>query len=117
MFAFCAFCAVMAVICSCGKRQTVAQGGEVVTDSTESPKYAKGYSVRTTDDGVRLVDVADPQSDKDRMPVSYHFALVKKGAQATVPEGYTRVDVPIDRTIVMTMLQLSNFTALDALRN
>ena len=114
MFAFCAFCAVMAVICSCGKRQTVAQGGEVVTDSTESPKYAKGYSVRTTDDGVRLVDVADPQSDKDRMPVSYHFALVKKGAQATVPEGYTRVDVPIDRTIVMTMLQLSNFTALDA---
>lgn len=65
-------------------------------------------------DGVRLVDVADPQKDKDRMPATYHFALVPKNVKATLPEGYTEVRVPIDRTIVMTMLQLSNFTALDA---
>ena len=50
--------------------------GDVVSDSLNNPKYAKGYSVKTLPNGVRLVDVADPQKDKDRMPVSYHFALV-----------------------------------------
>ena len=89
--------------------------------------YAKGFSVRTLEDGIRLVDVADPQTDADRMPVSYHFALVPKthpsvmegsGQRETnelVPDGYTIVQVPVERTLLMTMLQLSNFTALDAL--
>ncbi|MBO6287564.1 MAG: ABC transporter substrate-binding protein, partial [Prevotella sp.] len=78
-------------------------------------KYAKGFSVKTLADGTRLVDVADPQKDKDKMPATYHFALVQRGTKAAdVPEGYTVVEVPIERTIVMTMLQLSNFTALDA---
>ena len=77
-------------------------------------EYAKGFTVRTLENGVRLVDVADPQQDEDKMPVSYHFALLKKGVEAEVPEGYTKVKVPVERTIVMTMLQLSNFTALDA---
>jgi iron complex transport system substrate-binding protein len=49
------------------------------------------------------------------MPVSFHFALVDKGTEAEVPAGYTKVEVPIERTLVMTMLQLSNFSALDAL--
>ena len=31
-----------------------------------------------------------------------------------MPEGYTKVKVPIERTICMTALQLSNFTILDA---
>ena len=49
------------------------------------------------------------------MPATYHFALLTADQQdADVPEGYTPITVPIDRTIVMTMLQLSNFTALDA---
>ncbi len=77
--------------------------------------YAKGFVVKNMENGVRLVDVADPQTDEDRMPVSYHFALVPKGSEAVVPEGYTRVDVPVERTLVMTMLQLSNFTALEGL--
>ena len=77
--------------------------------------YAKGFVVKNMENGVRLVDVADPQTDEDRMPVSYHFALVPKGNEAEVPEGYTRVDVPVERTLVMTMLQLSNFTALEGL--
>jgi iron complex transport system substrate-binding protein len=80
----------------------------------EALKYAKGFSVKYLEDGVRLVDVEDPQKDEDKMPVSYQFALVPKGSDAKVPEGYTKVEVPVERTIVMTMLQLSNFTALDA---
>ena len=111
---FCAICAAVLVCCSC--RQHTPSGGssDVSADSVNGPRYAKGYMVKTLPDGVRLVDVADPQKDKDRMPATYHFALVPRNVKATLPEGYTEVRVPIDRTIVMTMLQLSNFTALDA---
>ena len=100
--------------------------------SEEPLEYAKGFQVRTLENGVKLVDVADPQTDEDKMPVSYHFALVPRerttdnGQQTTdngqrttdgaqIPEGYTKVEVPVERTLVMTMLQLSNFTALEAL--
>lgn len=74
-------------------------------------QYAKGFTVRTTGDGIRLVDVRDPQKAKG---MTYRFALVKKGSTASVPDGYTKVEVPVKRTILMTMLQLSNFTILDA---
>ena len=61
--------------------------------------------IRTVRDSadVRLVSVGK----KER------FALVASDETA-VPEGYTRVKVPVSRALVMTMLQLSNFTALDA---
>jgi len=103
---------------SCRQAQRAASSvGQ--SDSLSQLKYARGFTVRTTDDGIRLVDVADPQTDEDRMPVSYHFALIPKASEesvaASVPEGYTPIRVPVERTIVMTMLQLSNFTTLDAL--
>ncbi|MDO4993599.1 MAG: ABC transporter substrate-binding protein [Bacteroidales bacterium] len=103
------------VLAGCSGHSRISNGQED-SDTTGIcvPRYAKGFSVRTTAEGVRLVDVADPQTDEDRMPVSYRFALVPHGCQAQVPEGYTRVEVPIERCIVMTMLQMSNFTALDA---
>ncbi len=88
--------------------------GVVDSAATMQLEYAKGFTVKTLENGVRLVDVADPQQDEDKMPVSYHFALFKKGVEAEVPDGYTKVEVPVERTIVMTMLQLSNFTALGA---
>ena len=105
---------------SCGgkKRSDIlAESGEnaaVDSASAIKPKYAKGFKVRYTSDGVRLVDVADPQKDKDKMPATYHFALVDKDKPAVIPDGYLKIEVPIERTIVMTMLQLSNFTAIDA---
>lgn len=77
-------------------------------------KYAKGFAVTQTKDGVKLVDVASPQEESEAMPIDYHFALVPHDFAGTVPEGYSKVEVPISKTIVMTMLQLSNFTALDA---
>ncbi len=103
------------VLTSC-RQGSAGRASRVGADSIGgmSLDYAKGFSVKTLESGVRLVDVADPQQDEDKMPVSYHFALVEKGSQADVPEGYTRVEVPVERTIVMTMLQLSNFTALEA---
>lgn len=114
--------------CSCGGQKggkaAEVNGASVEVDSAEkiSPEYAKGFTVKYLSEDVRLVEVGDPQhvltegaDDEDYdMPVDYRFALVRKGAEADVPEGYKRVDVPIDRTICMTSLQLSNFTALDA---
>ena len=70
--------------------------------SLSSVKYATGFTVRDSAD-VRLVDIGE----KD------HFALVRSD-ETTVPEGYTKVRVPIERTICMTALQLSNFTILNA---
>ena len=107
--------AVIASSCGGGKNSA---NGLALTEADSlgaAPRYAKGYSVKVLDNGVRLIDVADPQDDEEKMPVSYHFALVDKGMDVEVPEGYTKVEVPIERTLVMTMLQLSNFTALDAL--
>jgi iron complex transport system substrate-binding protein len=106
------------IMTACGGKKTASAVEEatVMGDSSTliRPQYAKGFSVKYLEDGVRLVEVEDPQQDKDKMPISYQFALVPKGSDAKVPEGYTKVEVPVSRTIVMTMLQLSNFTALDA---
>ena len=72
------------------------------TLTTVTVKYAKGFSVSDSA-GVRLVHVGD----------KYCFALVRSD-DVLVPEGYSKVRVPVKSTICMTALQLSNFTALDA---
>ena len=70
-----------------------ATGDSLLISAEEmAPRYATGYQVSDSN-GVRLVDVG-----KD-----YHFALVSSD-EADVPEGYTKVVVPITRTILMTML-------------
>ena len=119
----CAALAALMISCKGGQNN---HGGETAdsdvpgttasqpSDTTSSPRYAKGFTVTAYDKVIRLVDVADPQTDDERMPASYHFALVPRGCKAMVPEGYTRVYVPVQRTIVMTMLQLADFMALDA---
>lgn len=105
------------LLMACGSKKGVGMVEEDIQNDSLAliqPQYAKGFSVKYLENGIRLVDVEDPQKDEDKMPVSYHFALVEKGSDADIPEGYTKVEVPVERTIVMTMLQLSNFTALDA---
>ena len=101
-----AFVALTMILFACnGKGGSTQTGnGEASADSVAeiSVRYATGFSVRDTN-GVRLVDVGD----------KYHFALVN-GEEASDYEGYTKVRVPITRTICMTALQLSNFTILDA---
>ena len=99
--------AVAAVLlCACSGKKTSSQesDGLAPEDSvTEiAVKYATGFSVRDSAD-IRLVDVG--KND--------HFALVHSD-RASVPDGYTKVRVPIKNTICMTSLQLSNFTILDA---
>ena len=86
---------------SCSQKGKAPVNSFAEADSVMNPKYATGYQVRDSN-GVRLVDVG-----KD-----YHFALVT--ADVDIPDGYTKVNVPIKNTICMTSLQLSNFTILDA---
>ena len=126
-FIICILSCVTLIACSPRSSKTSSSASSTLESREEPMSYAKGFSVRTLENGIRLVDVADPQTDADRMPVSYHFALVPKthpsvmegsGQRETnelVPDGYTIVQVPVERTLLMTMLQLSNFTALDAL--
>ena len=95
-------CMVLLMCSSCVRRDKAVSDDTAGADSLLCPKYATGYQVKSQD-GVRLVDVG-----KD-----YHFALVTTD-DAKVPEGYTKVRVPIKNTICMTALQLSNFTILDA---
>lgn len=95
---------VAAIACKNGKNATAAKAPTATADTVRSlsPHYATGYTVRDSA-GIRLVDVGD----------KYHFALIQT-ADASVPAGYTAIQVPIKRTICMTSLQLSNFTALGA---
>ena len=91
-------------VASCHSRATSSSAERAAADSTVSVRvdYATGFTVRDSA-GVRLVTVGD----KDR------FALVRS-SDVAVPQDYVKVCVPIRRTICMTALQLSNFTALDA---
>lgn len=103
--------AALLVSASCSNKSKSTDNIVVMTSTVEI-KYAKGFTVRNGENGMRLVDVKDPQKGKSK---TYHFALVNgSGKVVTIPNGYTRIDVPIKRTILMTMLQLSNFTALNA---
>ena len=95
-------CVALLLFSSCQQKSKEIAGDAASTDSLLCPKYATGYQVKSQD-GVRLVDVGD----------DYHFALVSSD-EATVPDGYTKIRVPIKNTICMTALQLSNFTVLDA---
>ena len=102
-----AFLLVIAVVlCACsGKNsQSQASADTASNDSivTIDVKYATGFSVRDSAD-IRLVDVGKHD----------HFALVQSD-DVSVPNGYTKIRVPIKNTICMTALQLSNFTILDA---
>ena len=98
------FLMMAAIIGSCGTKTTKTSEAAAGSDSLDAVtvKYATGFSVRDSA-GIHLVKVG--KGDR--------FALVTSDNQS-VPQGYTKVRVPISRTICMTALQLSNFTVLDA---
>jgi len=105
--------AVLASACSGKGVRTNSGTDDGAKDSVVSieVKYATGFSVRDSSD-VRLVSISNGSSHKGKGG-KYQFALVHSD-EVAVPEGYTKVHVPITSTICMTSLQLSNFTILDA---
>lgn len=101
----------VALLAACGSRSSEkenkaeAEGGA----ASVSPQYAQGYNVKCLPDGTVLLDISDPQGKKQQ---TYHFALVKRGSEGTVPEGYEKIETPIRSAVCMTSLQLSNFLKL-----
>ena len=94
---------IMMAGCGSKKQETGSEKQEAEGKRQEVVvKYATGFSVSDSA-GVRLVKIGK----KDR------FALVGS-EEVQVADGYVKVVVPIQRTICMTSLQLSNFTVLDA---
>ena len=77
-----------------------------------SPAYAEGFRVSYTDAGC-LLDIQDPMREEGE---SFHYLLVPRGQRpSAVPEGYSVLEVPVERVVCMTSLQLSNFICLDEL--
>lgn len=100
-------------ISACGGRGAVGNktsDESIAFDSTLMVKaaYAQGFKVKYLDDMV-LLDINDPEN---REVEQFHFALTDKDFSGEVPEGYTRLNVPVESAICMTSLQLSNFLKL-----
>jgi len=111
---------LLAVLClpavSCKKEASRASGAisseEVICTGQVEPRYAEGFRVRYTDAGC-LLDIQDPQRGEGE---SFHYLLVPRGTRPSgIPEGYTVLEVPVERVVCMTSLQLSNFICLDEL--
>ena len=93
-------CMILLLFSSCNQRGKTVSSDTASVDSLLCPKYATGYQVKSLD-GMRLVDVG----------ADYHFALVSSD-DVMVPDGYTKIHIPIKSTICMTALQLSNLRFL-----
>lgn len=76
-------------------------------------RYAQGFQLKRASDSLILLDIQDPTGESS---MSYHFALIPRGsaAQAELPKGYTPLEIPLERVVCMTSLQLSSFIALGA---
>lgn len=107
------FATVVALMGCGGHRSSEANNGKgsIVTDTLGMihPNYAKGFNVSYQDDLV-LLDINDPENKEAEQ---FHFALTDKDFSGKVPDGYTRLNIPIESAICMTSLQLSNFLKLD----
>lgn len=93
------------------KKEQVNQGDKnTIANATEiQVKYAKGFTVKNTGD-YRLVDIQDPLGESAQ---TYHYALVPRGEKPEgIPQNYTLIEVPVQRVICMTALQMSNFIKL-----
>lgn len=144
-FLFFSLSALLLLVCACGRqgRGTASSDGAAGDTATTVPLgYARGFTVKTLSEGVRLVTVADPQGETAATTdgegdegepmaaggVSYRFLLVprsmgeaawnewlsKARSEGRVEGDERVVRVPIRGCITMTALQLSNLTALDA---
>ncbi len=105
---------LLAVSCKNGAEKKPVAAHSVAEDNAGlvTPRHARGFSVSYTDAGV-LVDIRDPLREAGE---SFHFLLVPRGSDhGRVPSGYSVLEVPVERVVCMTSLQLSNFICLEEL--
>lgn len=105
-------CAVAQLAGCSGRRAYEATGetGVPAPDSLEiiQPRHARGFRVDYMGKMI-LLEIHDPEN---REAEKFHFALTGKDFKGKVPEGYSRITIPIETAICMTSLQLSNFLKL-----
>ena len=105
---------LLALLFSCGNSQNkpglnLVMGGTADSSAMIAPQYAKGFNVKYADN-ITLLEINDPENKEAEQ---FHFALVDKSYKGEIPNGYTRLNIPIRSAICMTSLQLSNFLKLD----
>ena len=101
------------LLASCSRGRSVSVDTAVNDSTGGMVRYAKGFTLTPSADGRSiLVDISDPQGRNNQV---FRFALVPRGVEADVPQGYTAINVPVERTVCMTSLQLSNFILLGQL--
>ena len=105
---------LLALLFSCGNSQNktglnLVMGSTADSSAMIAPQYAKGFNVKYADN-ITLLEINDPEN---REAEQFHFALVDKSFKGEIPNGYTRLNIPIRSAICMTSLQLSNFLKLD----
>lgn len=81
-----------------------------ISDTTLDIRYASGFWLEAKE-GYRLLHIKDPQKTN---AAEYTFALRERGTRPVLPKGVTVIDLPIQRFICMTSLQLSSFIRLGA---
>lgn len=105
---------LLALLFSCGNSQNktglnLVMGSTADSSAMIAPQYAKGFNVKYADN-ITLLEINDPENKEAEQ---FHFALVDKSFKGEIPNGYTRLNIPIKSAICMTSLQLSNFLKLD----
>lgn len=105
---------LLALLFSCGNSQNktglnLVMGSTADSSAMIAPQYAKGFNVKYADN-ITLLEINDPENKETEQ---FHFALVDKSFKGEIPNGYTRLNIPIRSAICMTSLQLSNFLKLD----
>lgn len=104
---------VFVMLCSCRVNHRADTHPDPTMNQIDSsgmirPEYAKGFDVTYSDD-IILLDIRDPENQNRE---EFKFALVNKEHNGVIPQGYTRVEIPVETAICMTSLQLSNFLKL-----
>lgn len=108
-----ALCCLGLLPCSCRNAQKTNRQKEnthLASDKESGIRYAKGFWLEPRE-GYRLLHIKDPQSVQS---TRYTFALRQRGSSPAIPEGIPVIDLPVERSICMTSLQLSNFIKLEA---
>ena len=105
---------LLALLFSCRNSQNktglnLVMGSTADSAAMIAPQYAKGFNVKYADN-ITLLEINDPENKEAEQ---FHFALVDKSFKGEIPNGYTRLNIPIRSAICMTSLQLSNFLKLD----
>ncbi len=93
------------------KKVTLSEEQKSEIETVDYVKYAEGFSLKEFN-GVKLIDISDPSSTSKTV---YRYALIPRDSkeQIIIPEEYQPIQVPVNRVICMTTLQLSPFIKLD----